>query len=692
MTEPDRKPPMAERKPHVLTLHGHSRLDDYFWLRERENPEVLAYLEAENRYTQSMMDHTAELQAALYQELIARIQESDQEAPVRRGRFEYYSRTEAGRQYAIYCRRKISEGQGSIEGAASDEEILLDLNEAAQGFDYCKLGVFRISPDQRWLAYSLDLDGGERFQLAFKNLETGQLQSEKIAGTIYTGEWANDNRTYFYTTQNEVWRTWRLYRHILGHAADVDSLIYQEDDVLFELSIEKTRDQAYLLLVIESLETAEIGILEADNPLGVFRIIEPRRTGHKYFLEHRPGVFYIGTNDGAKNYRVVTASDTAPGRENWLELIPHDEAVKIDGLDAFQDHLVIHQRRDGLKSLRILDLTNRESRRVAFPEAAYDYGRGDNPEFTSRRLRITYSSLKTPDTAFDYDFDLHRLVEIKRKPVLGGFDPDQYVVERRFAPAEDGTKVPISLVYRREFKADGQAPCLLNGYGAYGYSIEPAFNMDVISLLDRGFVYARAHIRGGQEMGRFWYDSGKLLNKRNSFTDFIACGKYLIDEKYTRPEKLAIIGRSAGGLLIGAVLNLAPDLCQAAVAHVAFVDAVTTMLDESIPLTSGEFEEWGNPQEAAYYQYILSYSPYDNVQNKPYPHILATAGLNDPRVQYWEPAKWVAKMRRMKVGDRRLLLKTNMQSGHAGASGRYDHLKETAFEYAFLLDSLDLLQ
>ena len=674
--------PAAHVRPHEITIHGHTRVDDYFWLREKGNPEVIEYLDAENEYAQSMTAHLEGVRKKLYDEMVGRMQETDSTAPVKLGEFYYYSRTEKGKQYSIHCRKA-----GSVE---ADEEILLDLNILAEGHDYLRLGVFRVSPDQRLLAYSLDTDGAEDYTIQFKDLSTGELLPDRIKGTAYSAVWAEDNETLFYTTRDEAKRSYRLFRHKLGTDPLKDTLIHQEDDQLFRVMISKTRDRRYLILTISSLETSESHILETDSPKRSFRVVHPRRKGLRYSLHHRQGTFYVLTNDEATNFKVMTVKTCAPEKENWLEYIPHRENVLVERLALFENHMVVHERENGLQTLRMLDFSNVESSYVLFPEPVYTVSGASNPEFGSGVYRFVYSSLTTSNSVIDYNIETSEWTLVKQKPVLGGYDPANYETERIFAPAEDGTEVPVSLVYRKGFARDGSSPLLLYGYGSYGSSMDPGFNSSRLSLLDRGFVFAIAHVRGGQEMGRQWYEDGKFLKKKNTFTDFVACARHLIDEGYTSRERLAIMGRSAGGLLIGAVLNLAPELFKVAVAGVPFVDVVTTMMDESIPLTVGEFEEWGNPRDEKYYDYMLSYSPYDNVEAREYPHLLVTAGLNDPRVAYWEPAKWTAKLRRLKTDDNVLLLKTFMGAGHFSSSGRYDYLKDLVFEFAFIMDMLGI--
>ena len=676
-------PPRAERRPHELTIHGHTRIDDYYWLREKQTPDVIDYLEAENEYTEACLAHTKELQETLYEEMVGRIKETDQSAPERIGDYFYYTRTVKGLEYPIYCRKR-----GSLE---ADEEALLDLNELAEGHDYLALGVFRVSPDHRLLAYSLDTSGAEEYVITFKDLQSGELLPDQIHNTSYSAEWANDNRTLYYTTMDEAKRDDKVWRHRLGQDPEQDELLHHEADELFRVYVSRTKDRRYLLLLARSLETSEVHFLDANADGGDFTLIEPRQTGVRYYIEHRDGRFYIITNaDDAPNYKMMTAPVSDPARANWEPFIEHRPDVQIDDMDMFADHLVVYERENGLRTIRVQALQADQVTYVSFPEPVYTYSENRNPEFDTELLRFTYQSLTTPESVFDFNMETGQRELIKQKEVKN-YNPDLYRTERIFATAEDGVEIPISLVYKKaDFDPDRPMPCLLYGYGSYGFSMDPYFNSNRISLLDRGMIFAIAHIRGGQEMGRRWYDQGKFLNKRNTFSDFIVCARHLIDAGYTDSDRLAIMGRSAGGLLIGAVLNMAPELFHAAVAGVPFVDVVTTMLDESIPLTVGEFEEWGNPKDPEYYRYMLSYSPYDNVEAREYPHLLVTAGLNDPRVQYWEPAKWVAKLRRVKKGDNRLLLKTEMGAGHRGPSGRYEYLHDMALDYAFILDALGL--
>jgi len=676
----DLKSPVATIQPKTITLNGYTWTDNYFWLRERSDPAVIAYLEAENEYTAAMMQQTESFQEKLYQEMLDRIKETDLTVPEKIDDYYYYTRTETGQQYRIYCRKK-----GTLE---ADEEILLDLNEMAADHDYFRLGVYKISPNHRLLAYSIDTTGAEMYTLFVKDLDTGQLLTDEIPNTYYSVEWANDNKTLFYNVLDEAKRPYQLYRHILGTGED--ALVFHETDETFSLSLRKTRSKAYLILHLHHRTMTEIRYLNADEPMGEFQVIHPRQQNLEYSVDHHSDNFLIVTNDQAENFKVVSVATANPAKENWQEIIPHRPVVKVDGIAAFQDHLVVHEREDGLEKIRITHLSSNETHYIDFPEAAYTYWPHANREFHTHLLRFSYTSLITPDSVFDYDMNARTRELKKQEEVLGGYDPKLFETERIFAIANDGTKVPISLVYKKGLVKNGQNPLLLYGYGSYEASMSPAFISHRLSLLERGFVYAIAHIRGGGEMGRHWYEQGKMFHKRNTFTDFIACAEHLIAEKYTSSQKLAIFGRSAGGLLMGAVVNMRPDLFKVVTAQVPFVDVINTMLDASIPLTTSEYKEWGNPNHKAEYDYIKTYSPYDNVEAKAYPHMLVTAGLNDPRVHYWEPAKWTAKLRALKTDNNVLLLKTDMSSGHGGPSGRYEYLREMAFTYAFIFNRLGI--
>ncbi len=626
------------------------------------------------------MGHTKPLREELYQEILGRIQETDLSVPVKHDDYFYYTRTEEGKAYSIQCRK-----HGSLDGP---EEILLDANLLAEKQKYFRLGNFAVSPDHRLLAYSTDLEGDEAYTIQVKNLETGELLPDRIANTYYTLEWANDNRTFFYTVLDETKRPYRAYRHELGAVSD--TLVYQEDDGRFELGLGKTRSRRFLFIEISSPLTSELRYLEAADALGEFRVMLPRRQGVEYDGSHHGEYFYIRTNDGAKNFRLMRIGVANPSIENWHEVIPARADVTIEGVDSFEDHLAIYERERGLEKICIRDGLGAFSHYIDFPEPVYTVAASGNAEYKTNLLRFNYTSLVTPMSVFDYNVRTRQRELKKQYEVRGGYDATQYQSERIFAKAPDGVEVPISLVYRKGFQLNGSSALLLYGYGAYGHSIDPRFSSDRLSLLDRGLVFAIAHIRGGAELGEVWHDQGKLLQKKNTFSDFIACAEHLIAARYTSSDHLAIMGGSAGGLLMGAVLNMRPELFHAAIAKVPFVDTLNTMLDPTLPLTMSEYEEWGNPEDKEYYNYIRSYSPYDNVTAREYPKMLVTAGLNDPRVSYWEPAKWVAKLRALKKDSNVLLLKTDMGSGHFGPSGRYEGIKEVAFDYAFLLDSLSI--
>jgi oligopeptidase B len=665
-------PPVAKIVPHSMTVHGDTRIDNYFWLRDRKDPDTIAYLEAENAYTKEKLQHTEELQAVLYAEMLGRIQQTDLSVPVKRDEYFYYTRTEEGKQYSIQCRKK---------GAVGPEEILLDCNVLAEGHKYFRLGAFIASPSHRLLAYSVDFEGDEKYTVHVKNLHTGELLPDEIPNTSYTVEWAADNATFFYTTLDEALRPYKVFRHTLG--VNEDALIYHEPDERFTLDLGTTRSRAYIFININSSLTSEVRYLHRDQPTGEFRTLLPRVFETEYDATHHGDSFFIRTNDGAKGFRVVEAPVVDPAKANWKEIIPGREGVTIESVTAFQDYLATEERHRGLTQICIREFRSGAQHSIEFPEPVYTAELGANAEFNTKLLRFHYTSLVTPASVYDYNMETRERELKKQQAVLGGYNPQLYQSERIYTG-----EVPISLVYKKGFVRDGRAPMLLYGYGSYGISIDPSFSSDRLSLLDRGFVYAIAHIRGGMDLGKPWHEDGRLLKKKNTFTDFIACAEKLIAEKYTLPDRLAIMGRSAGGLLMGAVVNLRPDLFAVVIAGVPFVDSLNTALDASLPLTVGEYEEFGDPNKHEFYEYMKSYAPYENVTAQAYPAIFVTAGLNDPRVSYWEPAKWVAKLRALKTNDRPLLLKTNLGSGHFGASGRYEYLKETAIEYAFLLDVL----
>jgi len=678
----DVDPPVAKIVPHVDTMFGEEVVDNYFWLRERDNPEVIDYLKAENAFTDSVTQHTKDFQDKLYQEMLDRIKETDLSVPVKRDNYYYYNRTEEGKQYSIYCRKK-----GNLD---ADEEILLDVNKLAEGKDFMRLGVFAVSPDHKMLAYATDDKGNERYDLRIKNLETGKLYPDAIENIATSVEWANDNKTLFYTITNDAWRPFKVYRHKLGDDAKNDKMIYHEKDDAFFVGLGKTKSMAYLMIGIGSNTTSEYRYLDANNPFGKFKVVEPRKHEMEYDIEHHGDKFYILTNDNAKNFKLMETPVNRTSKKYWKEVIPHRDSVMLTGMDLFKDYMVIYERKDGLRQIRVTDFNTGEAHNIEFEEPVYAVYGSKNPDFKSHVLRFTYMSLVTPRSVYDYNMKTRDRELKKQKEVLGDYNPEDYQSERIYATASDGAQIPVSLVYKKGMKKNGNNPFYLYGYGAYGMNMDAWFSSNRLSLLNRGFIFALAHVRGSSTMGRAWYEDGKLMNKKNSFTDFIAVAEHLIDEKYTSQDKLVIGGGSAGGLLVGAVVNMRPDLFKVVVADVPFVDLMNTMLDETLPLTVIEWEEWGNPNEKEAYDYMRSYSPYDNVEAKAYPNMLLTGGLNDTRVNYWEPAKWTAKLRANKTDDNILVLKTNMGAGHGGASGRYDYLKEVAFEYAFILDIMGI--
>jgi oligopeptidase B len=673
-------PPFAKRIPHPTTLHDRTLPDDYFWLRERDHPDVRGYLEAENAYTDEVMQPTRELQAALYAEMLGRIKQTDLSVPSRIGGYLYYSRTEEGRQYPFMCRRPV--------GDRTAEELLLDLNALAAGHAYLGLGAYVVSDDQQWLAYSLDTTGYRQYQLQVKDLRTGAVLEERIerVGAVV---WASDNRTLVYTTEEAVSkRSNQVWRHVLGEAAS--SLVFEEPDELYDVSAGRSLDKQMIFVGSFARTSSEQRFVSSANPAGELRLIVPRTPGHEYDADHYDGRLYIRTNQAAQNFRVVTAPIEDPSEANWTPFIDHDPAVKIDGMIFFARHAVIAEREGGLSALRVMDMATRASHRIATDEPDYTLGLGVNPEFDTDTVRFTYQSMVTPSSVYDYRMDTRQRTLLKRQDVLGGYDPSLYQAERVWAPARGGTRVPISLVSRRGVPRDGTAPMVLYGYGSYGISLSPTFSSSRLSLLDRGVVYAIAYVRGGGELGEEWREQGRMMQKMNTFTDFIDCAEHLTRERYTSPDRLVIQGGSAGGLLVCAAANMRPSLFRAVVAQVPFVDVLNTMLDASLPLTTSEYIEWGNPQERAAFEYMLTYSPYDNVTRQAYPAMLVHVSLNDSQVPYWEGTKLVAKLRATKTGANVLLLKANMGAGHGGSSGRYDALRETAFTYSYMLWQMGL--
>ncbi len=695
------QPPVARREPVEHVLHGDRRVDPYAWLRQKENPDVIAYLHAENAYTDAVLQDTAGFQEQLYSEMLGKILQTDLSVPYRLRGYLYFTRTEEGKQYPIHCRKQDAEG--------APEELLLDLNALAQGHSFLGLGSFAVSDDNQRLAYSIDTTGFRQFTLRLKDLRTGETLPQTIE-RVTSVAWASDNRTLFYTVEDPTTkRSHRLYRHSLA-ASEPDALVYEEADERFRIDIARTRSDAFLLLTAASHTTSEVRFLPADQPNAEFRLIAHREDTHEYYVDHHPGpegrrpggIFYVRTNSAGRTFRLMTVSPEDPRRKFWREFIPNRSDVMLADVDVFQSHLVLFEREGGLPYLRVVDLPQATanvsakgdalaaSHRIEFTEPAYNASLGANPEFVTNHVRFQYESFVTPRSVFDYDLPTRQRILRKQQPVLGGYDSTQYASERLHATASDGTQVPISLVYRRDTLRDASAPLLLYGYGSYGISMPVSFNSNRLSLLDRGVIFAIAHIRGGGELGKPWHDAGRMHNKLNTFTDFIAAAEHLIAHRYTSQERLVIEGGSAGGLLMGAVANMRPDLFRIVISHVPFVDVLNSMLDASLPLTVGEYEEWGNPQIAEDYFYMKSYCPYTNLERKRYPTMLVKTSLNDSQVMYWEPAKYVAKLRTLKSDANLLLLKTNMGAGHGGASGRYDYLREIALNYAFLLTQLGI--
>nr|CAI78819.1 hypothetical protein [uncultured Latescibacterota bacterium] len=674
-------PPVAKRVPKVDITHGDRRVDDYFWMREKTNPEVAAYLEAENAYAEETLAPLKDLEETLYNEMVSRIKETDLDVPYRMGDYYYYSRTEEGLQYKIYCRKK--------ESLDAPEEITVDLNALAEGQVYMALGAYKVSDDGNLLAYTTDNTGFREYTLRVKDLRTGELLPDRIE-KVRSVAWAADNRTFFYTTEDEAKRPHQLLRHVLGNPEN--DLVYEETDELYRVFVTRTRDMDYLLLYSGSLTTTEARCLSAETPRGEWRIVAPRVQDREYTLGHHGDRFYMLVNDTGRNFRLVSFPLDKPAERNWTEILPHRADVMLEDLDVFADFYVVYERENGLPLFRITDIATGESHELAFPEPVYNAEPSDNYEWKTHTLRYEYESLVTPRSVFDYDVDTRRSALMKQDEVLGGYDPAEYVSERLYAAARDGKKIPISVVYRRGVIHDGSGATLLTGYGAYGWPYAIRFRSRRLSLLDRGVTYAIAHIRGGGEMGKAWHDDGRMDHKMNTFTDFIDAAEFLIDRGYTAQDRLVVEGGSAGGLLMGAVVNMRPDLFHAVISDVPFVDVLNTMLDASLPLTVGEYEEWGNPNVENEYRYIRQYCPYTNLEREAYPAMLVKTSFNDSQVMYWEPAKYVAKMRTLKTDDNPLLFVINMGAGHGGASGRYDYLREIALDYAFTLWQMGLVR
>ncbi|WP_297099777.1 S9 family peptidase [uncultured Draconibacterium sp.] len=678
------EPPVAKKIMKELTIHGHTRVDNYYWMNERENPEVIAHLEAENAYKDAVMKHTEPLQEKLFEEIKAKIKPENESVPYKKNGYYYYYKQLPGKEYDVNCRKK-----GSLD---AEEEVMLDENVLAEGQEFFMLGGLSVSPNNKLIAYGVDTVSRRKYTIHFKNLETGETLEDAIPLTTGSAVWANDNKTVYYTLKDDVTlRSEKIMKHVVGTPVEDDVEVFYEDDETFSVFIFKTKSQEYLIIGSESTLTSEYRFLDANNPEGEFKIIQPRVRGLEYSVDHFGNDFYIRTNLDALNFRLMKTPVSATEKENWTEVIPHRSDVFFDNFEILKDYLVVTERIEGINQLRVIPWNGVEYF-INFDEEVYTVSPNVNLDFDTDVFRFSYTSLTTPNSIYDYNLKTKERTLLKQDEVLGGFNKDDYETKRIYATAGDGTKIPMSIVYKKGMVKNGNNPTLLYGYGSYGYTYNPRFSLARLPLLDRGFVYAIAHIRGSQINGRQWYEDGKLLKKMNTFTDFNDCGQFLIDDGYTNSDKLFAMGGSAGGLLMGACINLRPDLYKGVIAAVPFVDVVTTMLDESIPLTTSEFDEWGNPKIEKYYHYMLSYSPYDNVEAKDYPALLVTTGLHDSQVQYWEPAKWVAKLRELKTDDNPLLFHINMEYGHGGASGRYEWIKETALEYAFIFDQIGITE
>jgi len=677
----DIKPPTADKIEKHLEIHGDVRIDNYYWLNERENEEVIDYLERENDYYDKKTAHTKDFQEDLFEEMKSRIKEDDESVPYKYNGYFYITRFEKGKDYPIYTRKK-----DSLE---AEEEILFNVNEMAEGYTYYSLSGLSVSPDNKLVSFGVDTVSRRKYTLHIKNLETGDILEESIPLTTGGSTWANDNKTLFYTQKDEqTLRSNKIYKHLLGTDSESDTLIFSEDDETFSTFIYKTKSKKYLVIGCYSTLTSEFQILNADTPDEAFKVFQPRERGLEYSISHYEDSFYILTNkDKATNFKLMKTSEENTGQENWEDMMYHRDDVLLEGVDIFKDYLVISERSNGLNKIRIMRWDKTDDYYLPFSSETYTAYASRNPEFDTKILRYSYNSLTTPASVIDFNMDTQEKTVLKEAEVLGGkFDKDNYDSQRVWATAEDGTKIPVTMVYKKGMKQNGDNPLLLYAYGSYGSTMDPYFSTVRLSLLDRGFIYAVAHVRGSEYLGRTWYEDGKLLHKKNTFTDYVDVSKFLIEEKFTSNKHLYAYGGSAGGLLMGAITNMAPELYNGVVSAVPFVDVVTTMLDDSIPLTTSEYDEWGNPNDEEYYFYMKSYSPYDNVVSKDYPNMLVTTGLHDSQVQYWEPAKWVAKLRELKTDNNDLLFHINMEAGHGGASGRFNALKKYARIYAFLLD------
>lgn len=672
-------PPVAKKIPVTLEKHGDKRVDNYFWLNERENPEVIDYLNKENEYYEKSTLHLQKFQKDLFEEMKARIKEDDESVPYFYNGYWYLTRFEKGKNYPIYARKKAT--------LDAPEEILFDCNKLAEGHSYFNLRGISISPDNKFASFGIDVVGRRIYTIKVKNLQTGEILRDEIQHVTGSSTWANDNKTLFYTTQDEkTLRSDKIWKHVLNDS-NKDELVYEEKDDTFNVSVAKEKSRKYLVINSGSTLTTESRILEADNPSGKFRVFQPRVRGLEYSIAHYQDKFYILTNkDDATNFKIMVTPETVTEKTNWEDVIPHREEVLVEDFEIFKDYLVVGERENGLNKIRIMPWNGEKEYYLPFSSETYTASIATNPDFETPVLRYVYQSLATPSSVIDFNMATKTKTVMKEHEVLGTFDKENYIEERTWATAEDGVKIPISMVYRKDLKKDGNNPLLLYAYGSYGMTMDPYFSSSRLTLLDRGFIWAIAHVRGGEDLGRLWYEDGKLLKKRNTFDDFISCSKFLIKEKYTSPKHLYAEGGSAGGLLMGAIINEAPELYNGVIAQVPFVDVITTMLDDSIPLTTGEYDEWGNPNDLKYYNYMKSYSPYDNVKAQNYPNLYVSTGLHDSQVQYWEPAKWIAKLREMKTDKNKLFFDINMEAGHSGASGRFEALKELAKEVSFLLD------
>ena len=687
----DIKAPIAKKEAYEMEIHGDTRTDNYYWMKlsdeqknaetpDEQTKEVVTYLENENDYTSKMTSHLDGFKDKLFEEIKGRIKQTDMSVPYFKNGYYYFTKYEEGKEYPIYSRKK-----GSLDNEA---DILLDVNDLAKTYDFYRASGLSVSPNNKILAFGEDTLSRRKYKLRFKNLETGDYLSDEIENTTGWCVWANDNKTVFYTRKDAALRAYKIFKHVLGTPATADKEVYHEKDETFSCYVSKSKSDKYIIIGSYATVSSEFWTLPADNASGDFKLFQERERDLEHDIYHYGDQWYIVTNkDGAKNFKVMVTGEGNTGKSNWKDFIPHKDDVFISGIEIFKDHLVIDERVDGLTQVKVMPWNNMDAaHHIDFGQDAFMAYSSTNPEYDSDKVRVYFSSMTTPGTTYDYDMNNKTLDLKKQQEVIGDFNADNYASERLMVKARDGVEVPVSLVYKKGYKKDGSQPLLLYAYGSYGSSMDPYFSSVRLSLLDRGFAFAIAHIRGGQEMGRKWYEDGKLLNKKNTFTDFIDCGQYLVDNKYTDSDKMFCMGGSAGGLLIGAVINMSPDLWKGAIAAVPFVDVVTTMLDESIPLTTGEYDEWGNPNNEEYYHYIKSYSPYDNIEAKDYPALMVTTGYHDSQVQYWEPAKWVAKLRDMKTDNNPLVLHTNMAAGHGGKSGRFERYKETALEYAFFLD------